>query len=133
MESVQGRRSVRRYQDRPVPRELIEQVIEAARWAPSPHGRQPWRFAELTRAAPKLRLADSMGDEWRRQLALDGQDAATIELRRRKSHGRIVDAPAIVIPCLYLADLDKYPDAARDAAETTMAVQSLGCAVQNML
>jgi len=132
-ELIRGRRSVRRYQERPVPRELIEQVLEAARWAPSPHGRQPWRFAVLTRAATKLRLADAMGDEWRRQLAFDGQDAATIELRRRKSYERIVHAPAIVIPCLYLADLDKYPDATRDAAETTMAIQSLGCAVQNML
>jgi len=130
---IRGRRSVRQYQDRPVPRELLEQVLEAARWAPSPHGRQPWRFAVLTQPAPKQRLADSMGAEWRRQLAMDGQDAATIELRRRKSHERILRAPAIVIPCLYLADLDKYPDADRDAAETTMAVQSLGCAVQNML
>jgi F420 biosynthesis protein FbiB-like protein len=124
---------VRNYQDRPVPRELIEQVLEAGRWAPSPHGRQPWRFVVLTRAEPKLRLADAMGDEWRRQLAMDGQDAATIELRRAKSHERIVRAPAIVIPCLYLAELDKYPDADRDAAETIMAIQSLGCAVQNML
>lgn len=130
---IRGRRSVRQYQDRPVPRELLEQVLEAARWAPSPHGRQPWRFAVLTQPAPKQRLADSMGAEWRRQLAMDGQDAATIELRRRKSHERILRAPAIVIPCLYLADIDKYPDADRDAAETTMAVQSLGCAVQNML
>ncbi len=124
---------MRRYEDRPVPRELVEQVLEAARWAPSPHGRQPWRFAVLTRDEPKRRLADAMGDEWRRQLAFDGQDAATIELRRRKSHERIVRAPAIVVPCLYLADLDVYPDADRNAAEATMAVQSLGCAVQNML
>lgn len=121
---IRGRRSVRQYQDRPVPRELLEQVLEAARWAPSPHGRQPWRFAVLTQPAPKQRLADLMGAEWRRQLAMDGQDAATIELRRRKSHERILRAPAIVIPCLYLADIDKYPDADRDAAETTMAVQS---------
>jgi coenzyme F420-0:L-glutamate ligase/coenzyme F420-1:gamma-L-glutamate ligase len=133
MTIVRGRRSVRRYQDRPLPRALIEQVLEAARWAPSPHGRQPWRFAVLTRSEPKRRLADAMGDEWRRQLALDGQDTATIELRRQKSHERILRAPAVVIPCLYLADLDKYPDAGRDAAETTMAIQSLGCAVQNML
>ena len=132
-EIIRGRRSVRRYHDRPVPRELIEQVLEAARWAPSPHGRQPWRFAVLTHAEPKLRLAEAMGDEWRRQLAFDGQDAATIELRRRKSHERIVRAPAIVVPCLYLADLDVYPDADRNAAEATMAIQSLGCAVQNML
>jgi F420 biosynthesis protein FbiB-like protein len=130
---IRGRRSVRQYQDRPVPREQLEQVLEAARWAPSPHGRQPWRFAVLTQPAPKQRLADSMGAEWRRQLAMDGQDAAVIELRRRKSHERILRAPAIIIPCLYLADLDKYPDPERDAAETTMAVQSLGCAVQNML
>jgi coenzyme F420-0:L-glutamate ligase/coenzyme F420-1:gamma-L-glutamate ligase len=132
-EIIKGRHSVRRYHDQPVPRELIEQVLEAARWAPSPHGRLPWRFAVLTRAEPKQRLADAMGDEWRRQLAMDGQDAATIELRRRKSHERILRAPVIVVPCLYLADLDVYPDADRNAAEATMAIQSLGCAVQNML
>jgi coenzyme F420-0:L-glutamate ligase / coenzyme F420-1:gamma-L-glutamate ligase len=130
---MRGRRSVRRYQDRPVPRELLLEILEVARWAPSPHGRQPWRFAVLTRAAPKRALAEAMGQEWRRQLALDGQDPAVIDTRHRKSHERIISAPAIVIPCLYLADLDKYPDAARDAAETTMAIQSLGCAVQNML
>jgi coenzyme F420-0:L-glutamate ligase / coenzyme F420-1:gamma-L-glutamate ligase len=132
-ELIKGRRSVRRYTEQPVPRELIEQVLEAARWAPSPHGRQPWRFVVLTRPALRTRLADAMGDEWRRQLALDGDDAATIELRRRKSHERILRAPAIIIPCLYLADLDVYPDADRNAAEATMAIQSLGCAVQNML
>jgi F420 biosynthesis protein FbiB-like protein len=130
---IRGRRSVRRYQDRPVPRQLIEQVLEAASWAPSPHGRQPWRFVVLTRDAPKRALADAMGEEWRRQLAMDGQDQATVELRRQKSHQRILRAPAIVIPCLYLADLDVYPDTDRNAAEATMAIQSLGCAVQNML
>ena len=132
-EIIRGRRSVRKYLDQPVPRELLDQVLEAARWAPSPHGRQPWRFVVLTRAERKLRLADSMGDEWRRQLALDGQDQATIELRRQKSHERIVRAPAIVVPCLYLSELDQYPDADRNAAEATMAIQSLGCAVQNLL
>jgi F420 biosynthesis protein FbiB-like protein len=64
---------------------------------------------------------------------MDGQDRATIDLRQRKSHERILRAPAIVIPCLYLADLDVYPDGDRNAAETTMAIQSLGCAIQNML
>ncbi|HEU4323675.1 MAG TPA: nitroreductase family protein [Roseiflexaceae bacterium] len=132
-EIIAGRRSVRRYQARPVAREQIEQILEAARWAPSPHGRQPWRFAVLTRAEPKQRLADAMGAEWRRQLGFDGQDQATIETRLRKSHERILHAPALVVPCLYLGDLDVYPDADRNAAEATMAVQSLGCAVQNML
>jgi F420 biosynthesis protein FbiB-like protein len=133
MEIIRGRRSMRRYQDRPVPRELIEEILEAARWAPSPHGRQPWRFVVLTRDAPKRALAAAMGDEWRRQLSLDGQAPEIIETRFAKSRERIIHAPAIVIPCLYLADLDIYPDADRNAAEATMAIQSLGCAVQNML
>ncbi len=130
---ITGRRSVRAFRPDPVSREQLEQLLEAARWAPSPHGRQPWRFAVVTQPEAKLALAAAMGEEWRNQLALDGQDAEIIALRHRKSHERIVGAPAIIIPCLYLEDLDRYPDAERQAAETTMAIQSLGCAIQNML
>src|SRR5919112_1387860 len=71
LEVMKGRRSVRRYTAQPVPRELIEQVLEAARWAPSPHGRQPWRFVVLTRTSGKTRLADAMAAEWERNLAMD--------------------------------------------------------------
>ncbi len=130
---ITGRRSVRAFRPDPVSREDILALLEAARWAPSPHGRQPWRFAVVMRLEARQRLAAAMGDEWRRQLALDGQDEATINLRLEKSRERIIGAPAIIVPCLYLEDLDRYPDAERQAAETTMAIQSLGCAVQNML
>jgi F420 biosynthesis protein FbiB-like protein len=130
---ITGRRSVRAFRPDPLSRAQIEAVLEAARWAPSPHGRQPWRFVVVESAEAKAHLANAMGATWRAQLALDGQDAATVELRFRKSHERITGAPVVIVPCLYLEDLDRYPDAERQAAETTMAVQSLGCAVQNML
>jgi coenzyme F420-0:L-glutamate ligase / coenzyme F420-1:gamma-L-glutamate ligase len=132
-EIVMGRRSVRAFRPEPLERAQVEAVLEAARWAPSPHGRQPWRFAVVESPAARARLADAMGAEWRRQLALDGQDEATIALRHAKSRERITGAPVVIVPCLYLEDLDVYPDAERQAAETTMAVQSLGCAIQNML
>jgi coenzyme F420-0:L-glutamate ligase / coenzyme F420-1:gamma-L-glutamate ligase len=118
---------------RPVPHRLIERVLEAARWAPSPHGAQPWRFVVLTREEPKRSLAEAMADEWRRNLEMDQQPAEVVAIRLEKSRQRIVHAPAIIIPCLYLADLDRYPDQQRQAAEETMAVQSLGAAAQNML
>jgi F420 biosynthesis protein FbiB-like protein len=130
---ITGRRSVRAFRPDPVDPAQIAQILEAAHWAPSPHGRQPWRFAVITQAPTKLRLANAMGADWQRQLALDGQDPTIIATRFQKSHERITSAPLIVIPCLYLTDLDVYPDAERQAAETTMAIQSLGCAVQNML
>ena len=130
---LQGRRSVRKYLARPVSRELIEQILEAARWAPSPHGRQPWRFVVLTRQEVKIHLAEHMGDTWRQNLEMDGQDAEIVNIRMEKSRQRILSVPVIIIPCLYLEDLDHYPDERRQADEKTMAIQSIGAAIQNML
>ena len=130
---LSGRRSVRQYQPRPVARELLEQILEAARWAPSPHGRQPWRFVILTRAEPKVQLAERMGETWRENLAMDKQSEEIVNIRLEKSRQRILKAPAIILPCLYLEDMDSYPDEKRQASETTMAIQSLGAAIQNML
>ena len=130
---LRGRRSVRKYQARPVAREYIEQIIEAARWAPSPHGRQPWRFVILTRLEVKASLAEQMGSTWQQNLEMDGQDAEIVNIRLEKSRQRIYNAPVIIIPCLYLEDLDRYPDEKRQADETTMAIQSLGAAIQNIL
>ncbi len=130
---LKSRRSVRSYQQRPVTREQLEQILEAARWAPSPHGRQPWRFVVITRQESKLLLADRMGETWQRNLEMDKQDAAIVNIRREKSRQRILNAPALIIPCLYLEDLDVYPDEQRQEDEKTMAVQSIGAAIQNML
>ena len=61
---IQGRRSVRALRPDPVPPALIRQAIAAAGWAPSPHGRQPWRFAVVERAERKEELAAAMAATW---------------------------------------------------------------------
>jgi coenzyme F420-0:L-glutamate ligase/coenzyme F420-1:gamma-L-glutamate ligase len=133
LDTIHGRRSVRRYLSRKVPDEIVDQVLEAARWAPSPHGRQPWRFAVLRREETRERLADAMGEEWRVNLEMDGQSAEIVERRLEGSRRRLLDAPVLVLLCLYLEDLDEYADLERQRGETTMAVQSLGAAAQNAL
>ncbi len=133
LDALRGRRSVRRYLPKEVPEDLLWRVLEAARWAPSPHGRQPWRFAVVRKTRTKERLADAMGEEWRANLEMDGQDAGIVERRLVGSRKRLLDAPVLLLLCLYLEDLDLYPDAERQSAETTMAVQSLGAAAQNAL
>lgn len=130
---LQGRRSVRKYSERPVAHEAIEQILEAARWAPSPHGRQPWRFVVITRPEVKATLAEAMATTWRQNLEMDRQETDIVNIRLDKSRQRIHNAPVIIIPCLYLEDLDRYPDEKRQADETIMAIQSLGAAIQNML
>ncbi len=130
---IQGRRSVRAFDRRPVPREVIKEAIAAAGWAPSPHGRQPWRFVVVETPERRNALADAMAETWRAQLRLDGQDASVVEARLEKSRDRLRRAPVLIVPCLYLQGLDSYPDADRQRAEETMAIQSLGAAVQNLL
>jgi nitroreductase len=41
---IKGRRSIRRYQDKPVPKEVTDKILEAGVWAPSGMNLQPWRF-----------------------------------------------------------------------------------------
>lgn len=52
-EAIKGRRSIRSYLDKPVPLELVREVLEAGTWAPSAKNGQQWRFTVLTGEARK--------------------------------------------------------------------------------
>lgn len=43
-EAIKTRRSVRAYQDKPIPEEVLNRILEAARLAPSAGNRQDWKF-----------------------------------------------------------------------------------------
>ena len=47
-ELIKARRSVRGYRPDPVPRELIEEIISVAKWAPSSMNTQPWHVHVVT-------------------------------------------------------------------------------------
>jgi coenzyme F420-0:L-glutamate ligase / coenzyme F420-1:gamma-L-glutamate ligase len=130
---IRDRRSVRRYEPRAVPREDLLAILDAARWAPSPHNTLPWRFALLTRAETKQRLADAMAERWVADLSRDGLEPAAIDAQVSRSRQRLTGAPALVVASVYFGDLDEYPDPVRQSAEYTMAAHSLGAAVQTIL
>lgn len=44
IEAIQQRRSVRSYEDRPVPKDVLNTIISAGNQAPSAMNSQPWRF-----------------------------------------------------------------------------------------
>lgn len=45
---INSRVSSRQYKRDPLSREIVREILNAARYAPSPKNRQPWRFAILT-------------------------------------------------------------------------------------
>jgi F420 biosynthesis protein FbiB-like protein len=125
---IRSRRSVRRFLPEPVPRAVIERVLETGTYAPSAHNRQPWRFAVLTTPAVKTRLADTMGADFRRDLRADGLSPEEIKKQITRSHARICEAPVVILLCLTLTDMDTYPDEKRRHAEYVMATQSVALA-----
>lgn len=125
---IRSRRSVRRFLPEPVPRAVIERVLETGTCAPSAHNRQPWRFAVLTAPEAKTRLADAMAADFRRDLLADGLSPEQIEKQITRSRARICEAPVVILLCLTLADMDTYPDEKRQRAEYLMATQSVALA-----
>lgn len=130
---IQERSSVRAFETAPIPPHSVRRAIEAAGWAPSPHGTQPWRFAVIESQVERFELAAAMAETWRAQLHLDGQGEEIVERRLMRSRERLERAPILVVMCLYLGDRETYPDRDRQDAEDIMAIQSLGAAAQNFL
>jgi nitroreductase len=60
LEAIKTRRSIRKYKTTPVDDRTIEIVLEAARWAPSWHNSQCWRFIVVRDADIKSKLADTL-------------------------------------------------------------------------
>ena len=60
LDAITARRSVRRYQETPVPRELLEELLTAACWAPSADNAQPWYFVVLTGLEDIRRMQQTM-------------------------------------------------------------------------
>jgi len=75
---VKSRRSVRRYRPEPVPREIIEKCLEAARHAPTACDTQSWRFI-----VAEGKLKDSIAGECLGEIPVPNRWAA--------------DAPAILV------------------------------------
>lgn len=63
--AILGRRSIRKYEDKPLDEGQLEKLLEAGRWAPSAGNTQPWRFVVVTDGDVKRRLAaDAYGQRF---------------------------------------------------------------------
>lgn len=80
LDLLRSRRSIRRYRPDAVPEEMLQQVLEAGRWAPSASNRQPWAFIVVR------------DPEIRRQVA---QNAAYYFVR----WAHVEDAPLLIVLC----------------------------------
>ncbi len=132
-EAITERRSLRQLSTVPVAKPLVQKLLYAAVLAPAPHHTKPWRFVHLETPGSRKRLAESMGAAWRTDLEGDHVSESQIELLLSRSERQIVSAPALVLACIVAEGLRSWPDQRRRRAEYRMAVQSIGCALENIM
>jgi nitroreductase len=57
-EAIESRRSIRKYTDEPVPDELLDKVLDAARLAPSTSNTQSWKFKVVRDPETRARIRE---------------------------------------------------------------------------
>jgi len=66
LDVIKRRRSYRAFETKPVPRKLVEAVIDAGNEAPSGMNSQPWRFVAVESEAMRKKLFDAAYPKWRK-------------------------------------------------------------------
>jgi nitroreductase len=109
---VQARRSTRVFKTDPVPEELVDKIMEVARWAPSGTNSQPWEFVVVRDQGTKDRIAGFV--------KVQAYPAHDVELTRSEdmrwaSAARPVsdpgwkDAPVLIVVCGDTRTRKSYP------------------------
>jgi len=130
-------RAIRYWQDKPVPRALLEQVISAASQAPSGENSQPWIFIVVDEQSQRAQIGTALRELYNRTTPLrvmfdDGAKSDDLSQRLMLTGARafftsLEKAPALIIPCLYRLS-SPTPDSA-----SLLAGSSIYLAVQNAL
>jgi coenzyme F420-0:L-glutamate ligase/coenzyme F420-1:gamma-L-glutamate ligase len=110
-----------------VNKKLIEDCIEVARWAPSAHNGQFWRYIIIEKGKMREKLINRMNLKLREDLEKDGKSDQFIKKKVEKTRLKFIEAPFLVLLCLDSKDLEYYQDPERSHNEYIMGIQSISC------
>jgi nitroreductase len=120
--AIETRQSIGRVKQDPVPRELIERILESAVHAPNHRLTEPWRFHVFT-GKGRGWLARARAEVARRQAEAEGESEELVVGRISRERKKAFRAPVVIaVIC----------KAGRDEVETLENYAACACAVQNM-
>ena len=103
MQAIFSRRSIRKFTEQPIPKEILELILKAAYYAPSGHNMQSWRFTVIESQESIARL----------------KELSRITAQEHKVHFYGFDNPQCII---LISNDSRNPDGCQDAS----------CAAQNI-
>lgn len=106
LQAIKGRRSIRAFKSRDVPPEMVEKLIDAARWAPSAGNIQPWEFIVVRKTEIQKRLAEAALNQT-----------------------FIMEAPVVIVAC---ADQNRSSRGYGRRGKNLYCIQDTAAAIQNI-
>jgi nitroreductase len=94
LELVKKRRSFRRFKSDPVPKEILEKVLDAARYPPSAGNSQPWEFVVVQDVATKESITQSITSGYKKIRKADPTMYWAVAVQPHLS-----TAPVLIIVC----------------------------------
>ncbi|HHX10776.1 MAG TPA: nitroreductase family protein [Firmicutes bacterium] len=107
IEAIKKRRSIRRFKDKPIPEDVLRELLDCARVAPSAGNRQPWVFYVLKDPDIRQKLMEASGNQ-----------------------PHVGQAPVVIVVC---ADPEVSASRYDDRGRTLYFIQDTAAAVQNIL
>lgn len=142
-ETIQGRKSIRRFKREPVPEDDIRKILDAGRWAPSANNIQPWSFVVIRDRVVLARMAEAVRMMIDRMIpfAESEKQAQRLAAYKGNYYTFFENAPVVIAVLLEASDagtdslLSRMGYSAEDIRRLrpTPALQSVAAAIQNML
>lgn len=136
IEAIYKRRSIRHFLQKPIPKEDMDQILEAGMWAPSEKNAQPWKFIVVRgseRKAMVKRLKEGIMKNRK------GEEGAIFGKKYEKFipsaiyTARVLEQAPVIVFVLNTKGLDLHKDYPKDLYLMELAdVQSISAAIQNM-
>ncbi len=134
MDTINERRSIRKYRDKPVEKQLIADIIDAGRAAPSAKNRQPWKYIVFGGKAKEEMLgvmAEGLSREENISASLPESKAGLPDARNTLRIMR--EAPVIILVLNTNGTSPFIPLSADDRITEICDTLSIGASIQNIL
>jgi len=132
-EAVRKRQSVRRFSDRPVPREDILAMLEAATQAPSATNDQPWRFIVIRDPGLKDAMRDIVAAVLEASISATEDRSRRDRLAKMRAHSTHFAAAPVAIAVLACPWTGGRAGVHPDRTARDLGLQSTAMAVDHLL
>ncbi len=122
---LKNRRSYKlKFANKDVNEDLIINCINIARYAPSAHNKQLWKYIILEKQNRK-ELIDNMNQKLKDDLEKDDKSEKFIKNKINKTRSHFLEAPFLILLSLDCSEIDEYSDLKRNNNEFLLGIQGI--------